>query len=146
MNAMTGKPFDRLPSPPCAQLLGWHLLDYDRARQWIRIGFEGRPEFLNPAGSVQGGILSAMLDDTMGPVVWMATEGGLYTATIDMNVSFLAPAEPGPLFGEGSIVRLGKSIGFLEARLMDAEGKLLARATSTARLVPSARALSSPAG
>ena len=59
-------------------------------------------DFCNPAGFVQGGILSAMLDDTMGPAVFVMTEGRLYTATITMTVNFLAPAKPGPIIGEAT--------------------------------------------
>ena len=132
---------DRLPMPPCARLLGWHVIDARPADGWIRMGFEGRPEFLNPAGFIQGGFLAAMLDDTMGPAVFAHTEGALYTATIDMNVAFLKPARVGPLFGEGQVVQLGKTIGFVEARLMDASGDVLARATASVRLVPAEKAL-----
>lgn len=132
---------DGLPTPPCAELLGWHVLDARPREGWIRIGFVARPEFTNPAGFIQGGFLAAMLDDTMGPAVFVMSEGALYTATIDMNVSYLAPAKPGPLIGEGRVVQLGKSIGFLEAVLMDEAGTLIARATSSARLVPSEKAL-----
>ncbi len=132
---------DALPRPPCAELLGWHVLDADIKRGWIRISFEGRPEFLNPSGYVQGGLLAAMLDDAMGPAVFAMTEGRMYTVTMDMNVSYLAPAKPGPLFGEGRVIQLGKSVGFLEATLTDADGVLLARATSTARLVASEKAV-----
>jgi uncharacterized protein (TIGR00369 family) len=124
-----------IPSPPCAQLLGWRLLDHDPQRGWVRIGFDGKPEFRNPAGYIQGGLLSAMLDDCMGPAVWFMTNGERYTATIDMNVSYLAPAKVGPLFGEGQVIKLGSTIAFLEARLTDADGQLIARATSTARLL-----------
>ena len=77
----------------------------------------------------------------MGPAVFVHTEGALYTATIDFYVSFLAPAKPGPLIGEGRVVQLGKSIGFIEATLSDAAGTLIARATSSARLVPTAKAV-----
>jgi len=138
---MTGTPFDDIPSPSCSQLLGWRLLDHDAEKGWIRIGFDGRPEFVNPAGFIQGGILGAMLDDTMGPAVWIKTGGALYTATIEMTVSFLAPARPGPLFGEGSVVQLGSTIAFVEGRLLDAEGRVLTRATACARLLRSERAL-----
>jgi uncharacterized protein (TIGR00369 family) len=133
---------DGLPRPPCAELLGWHVLDARPKEGWIRIGFEARREFTNPAGSIQGGFLAAMLDDTMGPAVFVMTEGALYTATIDMNVSFLSPARPGPLFGEGRVIQLGKSVGFIEATLSDAAGTVIARATSSAKLVPTAKALS----
>jgi uncharacterized protein (TIGR00369 family) len=127
---------DRFPRPPCAELLGWHVLDARPKDGWICIGFEGKPEFLNPAGFVQGGFLAAMLDDTMGPAVLIHTEGATYTSTIDMSVSFLAPARPGPLFGEGQVIQLGKTVGFVEARLLDAEGTWIARASASVRLVP----------
>jgi uncharacterized protein (TIGR00369 family) len=138
---MTATALDDLPAPPCAQLLGWHILEAEPERGWIRIGFRGRPEFVNPAGYIQGGFLAAMLDDCMGPAAFIASHGALYTATMDMNVSYLAPAKPGPLVGEGQVVQMGKSVAFLEAKLFDAEGILVARATSTARLVASEKAL-----
>src|SRR6478672_5414204 len=80
--AMIATALDHLPAPPCAKLLGWQLLDTRPKEGWIRIGFDGKRDFCNPAGFVQGGILSAMLDDTMGPAVFVMTEGKLYTATI----------------------------------------------------------------
>lgn len=132
---------DRFPAPPCARLLGWHVLDCRPTDGWIRVGFLARQEFLNPAGYVQGGLLAAMLDDTMGPAVFTHTDGRLYTATIDMTVSYLAPAKPGPLFGEGQVVHLGSTVGFIEARLMDAAGAVVARATSSARLVAVEKAI-----
>lgn len=132
---------DHLPAPPCARLLGWRVLDARPEDGWIRIGFEGRPEFCNPAGSIQGGFLAAMLDDTMGPAVFAHTEGALYTATIEMSVHYLAPAKVGPIFGEGQVVQLGKSVGFVEARLLDKDGTWLAKATASVRLVQTERAL-----
>jgi uncharacterized protein (TIGR00369 family) len=138
---MVATALDRLPAPPCAILLGWHILDAKPEQGWIRIGFEGKPEFRNPAGFIQGGILAAMLDDTMGPAVFAMTHGELYTATIDMNVSFLAPAKVGPLFGEAKVLQLGKTIAFIEGQLTDIAGTLIARATTSARLVASGRAL-----
>ncbi|WP_374576020.1 PaaI family thioesterase [Phenylobacterium sp.] len=138
---MIATALDGLPAPPCAELLGWRLLDARPADGWVRVAFEGRGQFRNPAGVIQGGLLAAMLDDTMGPAVFVMTEGALFTATIDMNVSFLAPAKVGPLFGEGQVIQLGKSVAFIEARLMDEAGTLVARATSSARLIPAAKAL-----
>ena len=127
--------FDRFPKPPCAELLGWTLLDMDEEAGTVRIGFTARPEFLNPAGFVQGGFLAAMLDDVMGPAALVMSDGWSFTSTIDMNVSFLAPAKAGPLIGEGSVIQLGRTIGYLQGELRDEAGTLIARATSTARLV-----------
>lgn len=128
--------FGKFPPPPCALLLGTRLIALDRAQRTVRMGFVGRPEFCNPAGYIQGGFLTAMLDDTIGPTALLLSGGTTYTATISMTTHFLAPAKPGPLFGEGRVVRLGRTIGFLEAVLADEAGGVIATATASARLVP----------
>jgi uncharacterized protein (TIGR00369 family) len=132
---------DGFTVPPCSRLLGWRLLDARPDDGFVRIGFDGKAEFCNPAGFIQGGILSAMLDDTMGPAVFIKTEGRLYTATISMTVNFLAPARVGPIVGEANVVQTGKSVAFVEARLMNEAGAVLATASSSARLVESAKAM-----
>jgi len=138
---MIATALDHLTAPPSSKLLGWHLLDARPRDGWVRIGFDGRQDFCNPAGFVQGGILSAMLDDTMGPAVFVMTEGRLYTATVTMTVNFLAPAKPGPITGEATVTQLGKTVAFVEGRLMAGDGSVLATSTASARLVETARAI-----
>ena len=130
---------DDFPAPPCAKLLGWRLLDARPEEGWIKLGFEGKPDFCNPAGFIQGGLLSAMLDDTMGPAVLVISEGRLYTTTISMTVNFLAPAKPGPIIAEAKVTRLGKTIAFVQGKLMAEDGTLLATATASERLLEAAR-------
>jgi uncharacterized protein (TIGR00369 family) len=138
---MIATALDRLTPPPSAKLLGWHLLDARPKEGWIKVGFDGKAEFCNPAGFVQGGLLSAMLDDTMGPAAFIMTEGELYTTTISLTVNFLAPAKPGPITAEAKVTQLGKTIAFVEGRLMAADGTLLATASMSARLLEAARVL-----
>ena len=138
---MIATALDNFTAPPSSKLLGWHLIDARPQDGWIRIGFDGKTAFCNPAGFVQGGILSAMLDDTMGPAVFVMTDGRLYTATISLTVNFLAPARPGPIIGEAEVVQLGKTIAFVAGKLMTADGTVLATATANARLVETAKAV-----
>jgi uncharacterized protein (TIGR00369 family) len=132
---------DNLAVPPAAQLLGWRLIDARPKEGWIKVGFDGKAEFCNPAGFVQGGLLSAMLDDTMGPAVMVMTEGRLYTTTISLTVNFLAPAKPGPITAEAKVTQLGKTIAFVEGKLMAEDGMLLATSSASARLVETAKAI-----
>ena len=138
---MISTALDRLEAPPSSRLLGWQLLDARPEQGWIRIAFDGKPEFCNPAGFIQGGILTAMLDDTMGPAVFIMTEGRLYTATITMTVNFLAPAKVGRIVGEAKVTQLGKTVAFVEGKLVAGDGNMLATATTSARLVETAKAL-----
>ena len=77
-----------------------------------------------------------MLDDTLGPTILVRTGGTHYCATIDLNVSFLAPARPGRFIGHGRIAKMGRTIAFLEGELVDADGITVAKATAAARVVP----------
>ena len=120
------------PQPPAAALLGWQALSIEPGR--VRVRFTAREEFYNPMGSVQGGFLAAILDDTMGPALFTLLEVGSPAPTIEMKVSFLRPATAGALIGEGRVVHLTRSIAFLEGTLSSEGGALIATATATARI------------
>ncbi|WP_088344014.1 MULTISPECIES: PaaI family thioesterase [Rhodomicrobium] len=123
------------PLPPSAKLLGWRLISVDPEAGELEVGFEGKPEFLNPAGVVQGGILTAMLDDTMGPLILIMTKGRLFGATIELHTQFLHVVRPGPITVKARITQLGKRIAFVEGQLFNPEGQLAARATASASLI-----------
>ncbi|MCR9241506.1 MAG: PaaI family thioesterase [Rhodobiaceae bacterium] len=122
--------------PNSLRMLGWKLLDWDPEAQQIKVGFETRKEFRNPGGVIQGGIIAAMIDDAFGPMCIMASGRTKRPLTLDLNVSYLAAGNHGKFTCEARIIRQGKSISFVEGELFDASGELVARATSTVRLVP----------
>lgn len=125
---------DRFPTPPFATLLSLDVLEADREARRVTIAFTAKPEFCNASGNVQGGFLAAMLDDCMGPAILIATDAETFPSTIVLNVQFLAAAKPGRLIGKGRVVKIGKTIGFVEADLEDASGSLIARATASVRI------------
>jgi uncharacterized protein (TIGR00369 family) len=132
---------DRFTTPPCATLLGLDIIDANPGEGLVKIVFTARPEFCNAAGNVQGGILTAMLDDCMGPAILIASDAQVFPSTIDLNVQYLAPAKPGSLIGTGRVVQLGRTIGFVEAELEDGAGTTLARARASVRLTDLPRAV-----
>ena len=127
---------DRFPTPPCANHLGFEMIEADEDSGRVTVAFVARPEFCNPGGYVQGGFLSAMLDDCMGPAVVIATGGAMFPTTIDLHVQFLAPAKPGPLIGSARVVRLGRTIGFVEGEVSHRGGNPVARANASVRITP----------
>jgi uncharacterized protein (TIGR00369 family) len=119
---------------PVGTHLGWKLLDAGDEQRPFRVQFEGTPEFCNPAGNVQGGMLAAMLDETFSPALAARLGPDDFPATLELKVSFIAPAQAGRLIGEARIVNRGRSICFLDASLRTADGRLVATATATARI------------
>jgi acyl-coenzyme A thioesterase PaaI-like protein len=55
-------------------------------------------------------------------------------------VSYLEITRQGELYARATVIRSGKTITFLEAELRDADGGLLATATSTARVISKSQA------
>lgn len=120
-----------LPPPRAAVTLGLRFTQVDAGAGTIEAEFEGRPEFTNPAGVIQGGFLAAMLDDTMGPALAAQLARGEFAPTLNLNVSFHRPAQVGKLRGVGRVVRRGRDVCFLAAELYQG-GELVASATATA--------------
>lgn len=125
--------FDELP---IAELLKARPVAYDTALERVTISFDIGPAFCNLIGTVQGGILTAMLDNAMSFAVIGALGPEFIAPSIEIKTSYIAPTIPGRIMGEGSVVRRGRSIAFMDGRLTDPDGKLLATSTGTAQIRP----------
>jgi uncharacterized protein (TIGR00369 family) len=120
----------KLPPPRAAATLGIRILSVSPDAGTIEVEFDGKPEFTNPAGQIQGGFLAAMLDDTVGPLISSTLRAGEFAPTLNLNVSFAKPAAVGKLLGKGRIVRRGKDVSILAGELYQSS-ELIATATAT---------------
>ena len=127
----------RAPGPPGTALLGWKVRSIDPGAGTIAVEFDAKPDFCNPTGSIQGGYLAAMLDDTMGPCLFATLEAGYFAPTVELKINYIRPARPGRLLGEGRVVHKGRSLAFLSGELRTPDGELVATGTATARIVRS---------
>ncbi len=124
----------RAPMPSASALLGFELVGVDPTEGTIEVAFAATDQFLNPAGTIQGGLLAAMLDETLGPALVATLSDGEWAPTTDLHVQFLSAAQPGRLIGRGRVVRRGGQVAFLAGELCDSDGNLLATATATASI------------
>lgn len=90
-------------------------------------------------GVVQGGFISGWIDAAMAHAAMNAAGGEVTPMSLELKASFFAPARPGLVIAEGWVERQGRSVCFLEGRLTDASGAVLAKASSTVRLMDRAR-------
>ena len=122
--------------PQSSQTLGYDVRRIDQAAMEVEIAFVGKPEFCNPMGQIQGGFLTAMLDECMSVAGVVASGVSASISSLEIKTSYLRPAVPGPLRGVGRVVKWGRTIAFLEGELYDGEGRMVARANSTALPTP----------
>ena len=87
------------------------------------------PDMANPFGSVHGGIVATVIDEVTGAAVVSSIESGT-APTVSMNVEYLHPIPIGGTYtAVGEIVRMGRAMAIADARILNEEGKVLARGT-----------------
>ncbi len=122
--------------------LGFELLGLDMKAMTTRVRFDGRADFTNPAGFIQGGYLVAMMDDAIGMLATMKAGRAKLPSTVDLHTHFLRPVRIGAIEVVARLRNVGRAMVFAEAELFDARGKEAARATASLTLNP----VSKPAG
>lgn len=123
------------PRPAVHALLGSTIESVDTDTGLLRIRYEARPDFGNPAGTVQGGMLAAMLDDLTASLVDATLVAGQGVATLSLQVSFLRAARIGtPISGEARMQRRGRDICHVTG-LLRQNGTEIASAVSVCKIV-----------
>lgn len=98
-----------------------------------------KSEQCHSGGVVQGGFVTGWIDAAMAHAAIAICGDDLVPMTLELKVSFFAPARPGTIFAEGWAIKHGRRTAFYEGALKDAAGTLLAKATSTMTLVDRAK-------
>jgi uncharacterized protein (TIGR00369 family) len=96
--------------------------------------FEAGEHMCHSGGVVQGGFITGWIDCAMAHAAIAMTGPEVTPMSLELKVSFFAPARPGPVFARAWVERRGKRTCFFEGALEDAQGKVLAKATSTLML------------
>ena len=122
------------PAHPIGETLGARIVELDLEDGRLEMVFEGRADFRNPAGTVQGGMLAAMLDDVTASLATATATRDERCATLDLHTSFLRPAKVGPIRGSARIVKRGREIVTVSGELSQ-DGRPVAIATATCMLV-----------
>lgn len=122
------------PLAPASEMLGFRIIDLDPENGTARVGYQAKPEFCNPLGVIQGGFLTAMVDEAMAVACVAMANFSIFIPTLELKVSFLRAGYPGPMEATGQVLRMGKSVAFLEGSLYDGDGNLLIRASATGKV------------
>ena len=90
---------------------------------------------LQPYGIVHGGVLATLIDTATfwAAFVRLAETDGL--VNIDLKLNYLEPVVSGRLYADGRCLRAGRSLSYAEARVTDADGRLVAHGTSTLKVL-----------
>ncbi len=120
---------------PFGKLLGFRLVEVGDGFAV----FEGEPgeQHYNPAGTVHGGWISSILDSALGCAVHSRLEAGQGYTTVELKVNMVRALteQTGLVSARGAVVHLGRRVATSDARLEDANGKLLAHGSCTCMIL-----------
>lgn len=125
-----------IPLPPIYRVMDLVLLECSEGRTYMR----GNPsaEHYNPTGTVHGGWFATMLDASMASAVHTMMPAGVAFTTAEFKTNLIRPLKEssGEVFCEGKVIHLGRTIATSEARLVTADGKLVAHGVETCSILP----------
>lgn len=131
-------------SPPAdlGQTLGMvRVISLDPAGR-ASIEYQAGQHMCHSGGVVQGGFITGWIDAAMAHATIAKAGAGIVPMSLEIKISFFAPARPGTVIAEAWVERRGRQTCFLEGRLTDADGKVLAKGTSTVMLADMTRVVS----
>ena len=101
-----------------------HLLGMELVRMHpdgLTIQCRVRPELLNSANSLHGGVAASLADAAVGCALYRHLNGARRFTTIEMKVNYFRPVTEGRLVARSRLVRVGSSICVGSVDLTDAQ-------------------------
>jgi len=106
------------------------FVDFNKSENSLICRFPVLKKQLNPFGNMQGGVISAAIDNTIGPLSMLVAEPNV---TRHMEVKYLKPVTPEleTVIVTARLVERKKRLLFFEATLSDSKGIVCATAKAT---------------
>ena len=125
-----------IPAPPLAMTLDFRLLEVEPGRAVF--GCEPAEFHYNPIGVVHGGLAATLCDSAMGCAVQSILPLGTAYTTVELHVNLVRALtkDTGYVRCEAETIHIGRQMATAQARLIDANGKLYAHATTTCLIFP----------
>ena len=122
-------PFDANVSTGVAKLIGFRLRAFGGGEAVVEL--ESGPQHYNPMGTVHGSVLCDIADAAMGVAFASTLDADQSFTTLELKINFLRPVWESMLQAKARVTSRGKTVGLIECDVMDANGRLMARASST---------------
>ncbi len=107
-------------------------LEYSYTDSSCEITFEPKKFLFNPQGSLHGGVITAIMDISMGHLLKKTQGAGV---TLEIKVQFIKSLSEGKCKCVGKFLKRGRNIAFMASELFNKNGELCAVASSTWKVI-----------
>ena len=104
------------------KLFNFKLVDYNE--DYLELDGEFPDETLNPDGSVQGGMMTSMLDDVTALLLIIKSSATIYPSSTNLHSHHHRPLLKGKVKAKAYLIKQGRTIASVRGELYDSEGRL----------------------
>lgn len=122
--------------PPVFMMMKGELLAIDMEQGMLKARFPVSENYLNPYGAMQGGMIAAAVDNTLGPLS-VAVAPPNVTRTLEMKYSQPVTPDMGYIVVQARLVERKDRWLFFEARVSSSDGRKLATCKAAHYLIDS---------
>ena len=106
------------------KIFNFNFIDYKEG--FLKLDAEFTAQTLNPNRTVQGGMMTALLDDITSLLIIYESKGSLYPNSTNLHSLHHRPLFEGKVFATATIIKKGKNIATIKGELFNSDGKLAA--------------------
>tara|TARA_E500000075_G_scaffold126310_1_gene130860 strand:+ start:314 stop:727 length:414 start_codon:yes stop_codon:yes gene_type:complete len=104
------------------KLFNFKLVEYNE--DYLELDGEFPDETLNPDGSVQGGMMTSMLDDVTALLLIIKSNATIYPSSTNLHSHHHRPLFKGKVTAKAFLVKQGKTIASVRGEIYDDKGRL----------------------
>ena len=106
------------------KIFNFNFIEYKEG--FLKLGAEFTVQTLNPNRTVQGGMMTALLDDITSLLIIYESKGSLYPNSTNLHSLHHRPLFEGKVFATATIIKKGKNIATIKGELFNSDGKIAA--------------------
>jgi acyl-CoA thioesterase len=104
------------------KLFNFKLVKYKE--DYLELDGEFPDETLNPDGSVQGGMMTSMLDDVTALLLIIKSDASIYPSSTNLHSHHHRPLFKGKVTAKAFLIKQGKTIASVRGEIYDDKGRL----------------------
>ena len=106
------------------KIFQFKLLEYKEG--FLKLEAQFPDETLNPDGSVQGGMMTSMLDDVTALLLVIESKGTIYPSSVNLHSHHHRPLFKSTVTATANLLKKGKTIATVQGSIFDKDDKLAA--------------------
>ena len=100
-----------------------------------KVMYKAKKNMCHSGNIVQGGFITGWLDAVMALACMSKIGANTLVLSLEIKTTFLEKVSTKPVIVIGNVIRAGKSIAFLEGKILDEKNNILAKGNQTVKLI-----------